>query len=680
MAAPFTTSQTGARPRQPDGADGAGPGAPRYGASRADQGDRRPFSYPGEASQPDITPDDLPFGPGQHHAEAELYADLDRFHGSRTSGFPPFDALSARLGEFSPPAEGMEVRSAPMPNDASTSRLELDWFEKRFDQIEDTLRGRVIERDEIRALHDRINTLIDRVERRATAQRSNGEIEGVSRAAREILKAAEEIKSVGAGLGAVTQSYGRDFNSAVAATAAEVAALTATHIETALVRSLPQRSLGRMEVELRSLNVQSRETGDRMTEALDRVHDTLRQFLPSDPRPATQPAASEKKRVSVATPIGSDVHDYSRVSPVTKGETRSQPLLSKLAARDIKDKSSAPPMGGNAQHEFRARSAPDFLQNRQPKPQPTPASAVRRDYDTAGGHTDRKYDEERAFPILGISLVAFVLIIASVAMYYLHASGKSLSKRSSIRTDQVARVDLPASVQPPVAVPFARLLPSAQQRPSLLSATQAYNQSGERVPEPLENVNKLLARASEGDPQAEFRVAVRLLNHETAEGKGAAARWLSRSADHGHLEGMFVLATLLERGAGVGRDDLRAIALYRKAALEGHSQAMHNLAVMLGRTTSDTDRPEAAKWFRLAAAKGLPASQYNLAVISEGGIGVPRNVGRAYFWFSLAAATGDTEARFQAERVERELTVSETRAIQEEVKAWRPSPQSWAVN
>ena len=54
--------------------------------------------------------------------------------------------------------------------------------------------------------------------------------------------------------------------------------------------------------------------------------------------------------------------------------------------------------------------------------------------------------------------------------------------------------------------------------------------------------------------------------------------------------------------------------------------------------------PEAAKWFRKAAELGVRDSQYNLAILYARGLGVEKNLGQSFLWFSLAAQQGDRDA------------------------------------
>lgn len=92
----------------------------------------------------------------------------------------------------------------------------------------------------------------------------------------------------------------------------------------------------------------------------------------------------------------------------------------------------------------------------------------------------------------------------------------------------------------------------------------------------------------------------------------------------------------------------RAFALYRQAADAGLPAAQFNVAVMLdsGRGMQK-DLQQAAVWYARAAARGDQRSAYNLGQLYEAGQGVPRNPDVARAWFAasnLPAARGRSVA------------------------------------
>jgi localization factor PodJL len=142
---------------------------------------------------------------------------------------------------------------------------------------------------------------------------------------------------------------------------------------------------------------------------------------------------------------------------------------------------------------------------------------------------------------------------------------------------------------------------------------------------------------------------------------------------HGFAPAQFRLAHMLDRGTGTAVDVERAKVWYRRAAEQGHVNAMHNLAVLLARRDGGTpDYATAATWFREAAERGLTDSQYNLGVLCEMGLGVPKNLPEAYKWLALAARGGDTEATNRVQQIKTRLGAGDIATADRQVADWRP--------
>jgi TPR repeat protein len=68
------------------------------------------------------------------------------------------------------------------------------------------------------------------------------------------------------------------------------------------------------------------------------------------------------------------------------------------------------------------------------------------------------------------------------------------------------------------------------------------------------------------------------------------------------------------------------------------------------------DHAEAAKWHRLAAARGYIFAQYNLGVWYAEGQGSPQNAVMAHMWLSLASAKGVGDGAKHRDRVAKLMT------------------------
>jgi hypothetical protein len=132
----------------------------------------------------------------------------------------------------------------------------------------------------------------------------------------------------------------------------------------------------------------------------------------------------------------------------------------------------------------------------------------------------------------------------------------------------------------------------------------------------------LLARAEQGDPEAEFEVASyyddgckdRAGQILVKRSKRQTLRWLQRAAAHGHASAQNNLGVLLGR-----RDSGQAMAWLRRASRAGDACAAHNLAV----TSRDNGNlKRAVYWFRRAAAAGDDSALLQLGIHYYWGKGI----------------------------------------------------------
>jgi localization factor PodJL len=120
---------------------------------------------------------------------------------------------------------------------------------------------------------------------------------------------------------------------------------------------------------------------------------------------------------------------------------------------------------------------------------------------------------------------------------------------------------------------------------------------------------------------------------------------------------------------GTAMDTEKARTWYRRAAEQGHVNAMHNFAVLsIG---SRGDYATGAKWFAQAAERGLTDSQFNLAVLYQGGLGVAKDLKQAYQWLALAARGGDREAASRVDFIKSQLAPADLEAAEAKIAAWR---------
>ena len=627
-------------------------------------------------------------------ADAQLQLYLDRAKEPKQKGFPPFEALSARLNELPAPAFQHNARDAAMrqPHPSSRKRRasDLEWFEERFQELKTMLSRRESDTSEIVSINVKLAEIIDRVDRlsaalpgektmvavetqlaavsrslEATRAQSSSDANRIARAAQEILAATEKAQEARAGFEEAARHTVRELGQTVVVSASRAAAVTAEEIAAALSDRRDGGRLDRVENELRSLNTVSRESCERTTAALERVHQTLRVFLERDQRDRS---TAPRRRAGVHTPITAGSHPYAIGDDFGSEPERKPQLdtitLRKPAAPDPNLLEALKKAGEKlivSKSSGFARREADALP---PSPRATPGPSFR--------------DEERSLPLFGLGIVAVVLLIASAALYYLHTSTPVPAFHLSVLPDvQPARTlpDIaPFSPQTGEAAPSKTVTGAPKAPSSLFTAADQNHEPSPSQPESREDLQVLANAASRGDREAQFQIAARFLSDGRLQGDpSTAARWLARAADQGHVKSQFMLASLYERGVGVPKDETVARELYHKAAIAGHIRAMHNLGVLLCAQDTPQDYEEAAAWFASAAMSGLTDSQFNLAVFYERGLGLQKNNQKAYFWYEVASLAGDKEATRQAERLKRQLPDAETQAAAEQAGSWRPS-------
>ncbi len=156
-----------------------------------------------------------------------------------------------------------------------------------------------------------------------------------------------------------------------------------------------------------------------------------------------------------------------------------------------------------------------------------------------------------------------------------------------------------------------------------------------------------LARATEGDPGAQYEMAVRYATGDgVAQDYARAAAWFREAAINGIAAAQYDLGILYERGLGLAADPIEAVIWYQSAADQNEPIAQLRLgSLYLAGSLVPRNPEEAVRWLRRAAEQGVAEAQAMLAACYEAGDGVGRSTGVAYGWYSLAAEAGLTEAQ-----------------------------------
>jgi hypothetical protein len=131
------------------------------------------------------------------------------------------------------------------------------------------------------------------------------------------------------------------------------------------------------------------------------------------------------------------------------------------------------------------------------------------------------------------------------------------------------------------------------------------------------------AEQKEASPNAILNLGI---FHEKGRGglrqnDAAAVKCYERAAVLGLPEAMYSLGICYVTGQGMKTDDKKAGEWFLKAAMQGHMQAQHNLAILLDRKD---DQLAATPWFAAAAAQGDDHAMVAMGKRYHFGIGVTR--------------------------------------------------------
>ena len=118
-------------------------------------------------------------------------------------------------------------------------------------------------------------------------------------------------------------------------------------------------------------------------------------------------------------------------------------------------------------------------------------------------------------------------------------------------------------------------------------------------------------------------------------------------AEKGEAEGQLNLGVCYTRGHGVAKDDVQAVAWFRKAAVQGFAPAQTLLGHRyFGGEGVPKDQALAVTWYRKAAEQGNASAQMSLGECYGGGKGVEKDFVQAVKWYRKAAEQGHAGAQF----------------------------------
>ena len=173
----------------------------------------------------------------------------------------------------------------------------------------------------------------------------------------------------------------------------------------------------------------------------------------------------------------------------------------------------------------------------------------------------------------------------------------------------------------------------------------------------LATASESLGKAAEGGhPAAAYELGLLLKTGRKPlqQDLPRAQRMFQLAADSGHVAAQYEAAQGFSQGLGVTKNCAQATTLALKAARAGSIEAAL-LAGDLNKSDCSGARnlQESARWYRVAADKGLAPAQFALGVLYVNGEGVTKDAAEARKWLSAAAGQGSTPAKFYLDRLGR---------------------------
>ena len=155
-----------------------------------------------------------------------------------------------------------------------------------------------------------------------------------------------------------------------------------------------------------------------------------------------------------------------------------------------------------------------------------------------------------------------------------------------------------------------------------------------------------------------------------------AADSFRSGADKGDRLAQYGLASMMEKGQGMPKDEKRAAEMYLKSADQGLFAAQSNLGVLYaeGRGVGQ-DYQKAAYWYQRAANQGDQAAQRNLAVMYSKGLGVSQDLVQSWKWAELAARQKEESSARLRDFISKAMTADQLASARRAVAGFQPKSE-----
>ena len=166
-------------------------------------------------------------------------------------------------------------------------------------------------------------------------------------------------------------------------------------------------------------------------------------------------------------------------------------------------------------------------------------------------------------------------------------------------------------------------------------------------PQPDNELERYRRKAEQGDPEAQYQLALCYTNGKgTNRDDAKAVEWYKKSAEQGYSFAQNYLGYCYQHGLGVTKDYATAFEWYKKSAAQGNAAAQNNLGICYANGQGVAQNETTAfEWYRKSAEQGNMYGQYDLADCYYQGRGVNKDYSKAVEWFKKSAEKGSVDAQ-----------------------------------
>ncbi len=570
------------------------------------------------------------FGLGQSEAERQLFDHRDSLN-AQPHRFPPFETLAARLSEFdggvSPPETGQnEAWNFRLRQEPDTYEL---WFETKFAELKSLVTDRNGEAA-LRAVNQKLDRICERLEILP---------DGVpAYDANLFQKAHLDQRNPGAAYlaeaGRAETHAGGSFSS-LRRRADDIEADEDGGDAGAEAFGAPDESRA-VELQLETLTRQIKEAGNKTAEAIEQLHETLRKGFNRLLIPGERGANPGRARANIRDPIGVGATPYTHkmgngTTPLAQGRqlddlmkrlsfpghTKLQADLSGLAGGGNAERKGSAAAGADDPYSVSGRIAahsdgtlpligiaivaallllasgalfylhwrPDPMRSHVSTPMQSLSAELFGSYGSLAASRSTERNPQHALDP-GVSVIAS-LEHARAAVEVPAAGYRTQLPRilaAALRGDAHAEYEIGVRLlkgwphEPSAGARWiAKAAEGGHAEASFLLAS--LYQRGEGVTTDAAAARGFYRQAALlGHARAMHNLGVLLSDSVAASDLREAASWFAKAADAGIAESQYNLAVILERGTGVDRDPVKALAWYRAAAATGDGDAGEQVA------------------------------------------------------------------------------------------------------